>query len=111
MKVFTYSDGSGNTYIVTPNSIEYKPVTPQLSSSGFYNGGTYKKKEISEAEYKNITDIINEAISDTRILITNRVMGSGQIKIQDNNNISVYILKPNEEMKNKIEKYLLNFII
>jgi len=110
MKLFTYSDGSGNSYIITSTSIKYKPVTPDLSSSGTYSGGKPEEKEISEEQYKNIANIIIEAISDNSILIKNRLMGSGQIKIQDADNSSIFILKHGSELKLQIENCLLKLI-
>ncbi len=108
---YTYSDGSGNAYIVTFNSIEYKPVNPDLSSSGFYSGGKPKEKEISEKQYKYITAKFQKAASDTSILIKNRLMGAGQIKIQDGNKTAVYILEPRAELKSEIEDYLFKFFV
>ncbi len=105
MEKFKYLDGNGNTYIIKNEGkkiIEYVPLKPALSSSGYYDGGDYIKTEISELQYNKILSIINEAIRNKESHIKNRVKMSGMIKKEK----KTYILRPNSKELNKIEKTL-----
>lgn len=107
--IYTYSDGSNNSYIVDSTGekfLEYKPVKPHSSSSGTYDGGEYSKVKITESQYKKITSTFNNAIANKQTQIENRVMGSGLIIIQKNENKTTYILKPNSPEQLELEKML-----
>ena len=107
--IYTYSDGSGNTYIINSTgekSLEYNPVKPHSSSSGTYDGGDYRKIKISESQYKKIVSNFNKAASNKKNQIENRVMGSGLIIIQENENKTKYILKPGSPEQLELEKTL-----
>jgi len=113
MTIYKYSDGSGNTYIIKSedkNIIEYIPIKPSLSSSGFYDGGNYIKKEISNLQYNKIKSILDEAIRNKENHIENRVKTSGMITIQEINDKKIYILAPNSKELYKIEKALQEII-
>ena len=61
-EIYEYADGSGNKYIIKNDLkifIEYIPIKPHLSSSGFYDGGDYKKKEITKLDFNKIYSIHN----------------------------------------------------
>jgi len=113
MTIYKYNDGSGNTYIIkseVKKFIEYIPIKPSLSSSGFYDGGNYIKKEISKLQYNKITSILGEAIRNKEKIIENRVKTSGMITIQQINDKKIYILAPNSKELYKIEKTLQEII-
>jgi len=113
MTLYKYHDGSGNTYIIkseVKKIIEYIPIKPSLSSSGFYDGGNYIKKEISKLQYNKIASILNEAIKNKENHIENRVKTSGMITIQEINDNKIYILAPNSKELYKIEKTLQEII-
>ena len=109
--IYSYSDGSGNTYTIKENTLEYKPVKPAFSSSGTYNGGEYAKKKISKSEYNNIVSLIDSAISDKSIHIENRMKTSGFIKVQKNDKITTVIIRPNSEKQLRIEELLKTILL
>ena len=106
---YQYSDGSGNTYLIKKDSIQYIPVKPHESSSGVYDGGDPVKKEISDESYQQLKKLIESASTKTEIHIKDRMMGSGLIKI-DNKKEKVFILKPNTPEKKEIEDFLKSLI-
>jgi hypothetical protein len=113
IKTCRYLDGSGNEYIINCEykiTIEYNPVKPLQSSSGIYNGGDYVKKEISEQQFNKILSTLREAVDNKKILINDRLKGSGMIILQEKNKEEVYILKPGSKEINDIEKVLHHII-
>jgi len=108
---YKYMDGSANTYILSKETLEYKPIDPALSSSGFYDGGEYKKSKISESDYKKIIALFNKTIADTSIQIKGQVpKGSGRIVVEKNNKINSVIIKQNSDKQSQIEQ-LLNSLL
>ena len=108
-KKITYADGSGNIYEISGSEeiyLEYNPVKPQMSSSGIYDGGDYRKIKISSSDYENIWTSINKALENKAIQIKERVMGSGLIVIQENDNKSSYIIKSGCQEQLEIEELL-----
>lgn len=105
-----YADGSGNVYNIFPDkkgwTLEYKPVQPELSSSGVYSGGEYVKKKISKPQYKKILSSINKAVKNKKVHIKDRIMTSGMLTIQEGKSTRTYIIKPNSEEQREIEKVL-----
>ncbi|MCK4380099.1 MAG: hypothetical protein KAW51_03110 [Candidatus Lokiarchaeota archaeon] len=105
-KIYIYLDGNGNKYIVNDEIIEYIPMKPSLSSSGYYNGGNYIKKEISNLQYNQLVSTLNIAIKNKKSHIKNRVKASGMIIIQDKNKENKCILNPNSKEVQNIETLL-----
>ncbi len=108
-KIYEYGDGSGNSYTITSENkyiMEFKPVKPEFSSSGIYDGGEHIKKEISKQQYDNITKIIDEAVSNDQSHVKDRVKMSGMITIKEGNDRKTCILSPTSKEKEKIEKFL-----
>ncbi len=81
---YLYADGSGNTYVFNNDSIEYNPITPEMSSSGIYSGGDYVKKKIKESDFENIKSIYDRIFKKKKIHIKNRIKTSGQLEIFKN---------------------------
>lgn len=103
-------DGNGNKYVIRKETIEYIPMKPTLSSSGFYDGGNHIKKEITALQYREITSIINKIIRNTDSHIDKRVKMSIMITIREENDKRVYIIAPNSTELNMIEKRLQDII-
>ncbi|MBY8986038.1 MAG: hypothetical protein KGD65_13265 [Candidatus Lokiarchaeota archaeon] len=113
IKTCRYLDGSGNEYILNCErkiTFEYNPVKPLYSSSGIYDGGDYVKKEISEQQYIKILSTLKKAVDNRKILINDRVKGSGMIVLQEKNKQEVYILEQGSKEIKSIEKILHDII-
>ena len=108
--IYEFLDGNGNKYVIKSETIEYIPMKPALSSSGFYDGGNYFKKEITAVQYDEITSIINKIIRNTDRHIGKRVKMSGMITIQEENDKEVYIIAPDSTELNMIEKIIQDII-
>jgi hypothetical protein len=108
--IYRYADGSGNTYIINKNTIEYVPVKPPFSSSGIYNGGEHIKKSITAGEYDSIAGLLNSALANTEVHIDNRPMGSGYIEIEKDKSITKVIIRPASEEQDAIEAMLKKII-
>lgn len=109
---FSYSDGSGNTYIIdtTKMTIEYKPIQKQFSSSGIYSGGEHKIKTLNEEQINSLVLVIKNAIDNKEDHISNRVMLSGLIIIEKANKKEKYIIKPHSKEIQNIENSLNSII-
>ncbi len=107
---YKYLDGSGNEYKFSNKFIEYIPVKPHFSSSGVYDGGDYIKKEINEFQYNQLSSILNAAMKNKKIHITNRVKRSGIIIVQDKIKEKKCILNPDSNELKDIEKLLFDII-
>ena len=105
-----YSDGSGNQYLINRESIEYNPVKPQFSSSGFYNGGEHVKKGITRQQYEKIKSLLTEIMANEVNHIKNRVKGSGLITLEEGNISKSCILRPVSVQLNEIERVLKEII-
>ena len=103
---YSYADGSGNAYIITATSLEYLPVEPANSSSGIYDGGDYKKIELSKDQYDHIRQLLETAVLNTNVHTTDRIKTSGMIIINSNGKKKVIIIKPNCKEQLEIEAYL-----
>jgi hypothetical protein len=103
-------DGNGNKYVIKNETIEYIPMKPALSSSGFYDGGNYIKKEITALQYSEITSVINKIIRNMDMHIDKRVKMSGMITIQEENDKKVYIISPNSTELNTILEIIQDII-
>lgn len=103
---YSYSDGSGNVYIITHTSFEYIPVKPAQSSSGIYDGGDYIKTELSEHQFAQLKKLLQTAVLNTSAHTTERIKTSGMIIIDNNGNKKIIILKPNCKEQIEIEAYL-----
>ena len=106
----SYGDGNGNQYNIKPESIEYLPIKPHLSSSGIYNGGDHVKKTITQHQYETLLSIFNEAVANEASHVKDRVKGSGAITIRKGYTEISRILSPNSETLNEIERILKDMI-
>jgi hypothetical protein len=107
---YRYSDSSGNTYKISADSIEYIPMTPEMSSSGTYSGENPVKKQISKSDYNKVKSEINNIVMNMSIQIKDRTKLSGLITIiQDQKNDLNIIIDKSPE-KESLEKFLKAFI-
>lgn len=109
--IYKYSDGSGNTFIINKNRIEFQPVKKESSSTGYYDMGDVKLKEISGSDFKSIKKLFEDAIKSKEDHIENRIMTSGQIIVIESKEMKKrYILSPKSKYKSEIEEKLNNLI-
>jgi len=101
-----YIDGSGNTYNITTDSISYIPITPEMSSSGFYNGGSEKHNLINKADYQNLIVLFDSIFKDKKIQIQNRIKTSGVLVRYSADNTSEEIIIAKSEKQMHLEDYL-----
>ena len=110
---YTYSDGSGNSYVIrseNTKTIEYLPVKPQSSSSSLYDGGNHLLKVLNEIQYDQIISVLNEAINNTECHIENRIKTSGMIIKSENKVKEEVIIKQDSNELSKIELILQTLI-
>ena len=110
---YSYSDGSGNTYIIKSeriNTLEYIPVKPKYSSRGIYDGGDPAFKEINDTQYKLIISALIEGINNKKCHLDNRIKTSGMITQKREELEEVIILNPNSKELKRIETLLQEII-
>lgn len=107
---YVYADGSNNHYEITwnPCHIKYRPVKPEESSTGIYDGGTPFGIVISEKESAQLIDLLDKAFGDPSIHDPEgRKKGAGWV-----NNTSIrqaYSLVPGAPVQKEIEAILFAF--
>lgn len=77
--IFTYSDGAANLYFITTTIIEYAPMTPERSSSGFYSGGEPATVKITTEQFEAICQVFEQAQANKEDHRKNRLKGSGHV--------------------------------
>jgi len=91
---YEYSDGSANRYIITKDSIQYIPVKPEESSTGFYSGGEPGREKINHEQFNDVQKLFEAAMNKSEIQMDGRMKTSGLIvKIMPEETKRV-ILKP-----------------
>lgn len=106
MNKIIVSDGSGNTYTISKELIEYSPVRPENSSSGVYSGGEPFKKKISSSDYKKIEKAINTIYDTKAIRLSHRTMGSMQITRMNSNRPETIIIESQTKEAIVLQKIL-----
>lgn len=108
--ILEYSDGNGNYYKITRDSIIYKPITKEMSSSGLYDGGEPAQKSITKDGFEKVYDEFEIIFKETSIHIKNRMKTSGHLVIdRGRGNERKVIIKSSEEQK-KLEKLLKSLL-
>ncbi len=109
-KKYFYSDGNGNAYTISGDTLSYNPVDPMHSSSGNYSGGEARDLIMDEAQKKQIIDLLRDAISKPEIQEDKRRMGTGMITILQGEEMERYIIRWRTEEQRKIEVALSGFL-
>lgn len=102
--IYTYSDGSANTYCISSTSIQYFPVTTQWSSSGYYNGGEATKITLNHEQFEKLKLVLEQAIANKQDHINKRTKMSAMLSLRTQN-IS-YILEAHSPSKTAIDLIL-----
>ncbi len=111
--MMTYADGSGNVFVISDicgKTLEYRPVKPEFSSSGEYDGGKPGKKALSDSQFAQIRLLFIKAIRNTKSHLEDRVKGSGLILLQEFGTDRSRILAPGAPEQQEIEILLKNIL-
>lgn len=103
---YQYADGSANVYIIKSDSLEYIPIKPEESSTGFYSGGDPKKVSVTPQEYRSLTAMLEAAKKKHEIHIPDRIKTSGMITTFSGNEKTHFILTPGCKEITEIEAAL-----
>ncbi len=103
---YEYADGSANRYIITPDTLEYDPVTPAESSTGTYSGGDPRAVSITAGQFEAIGQLFDKALGNKAVHIQDRVKTSGAISIVKGDSHTQVILAPGCAEKEAIESLL-----
>jgi hypothetical protein len=112
---YQYADGAGNLYVIRLESIEYYPITRAESSSGNYDGGIYRKVQLTQRQYRELAGSIDRAFKlhsiDPRNSNIGRAKGTGAIFKQINNRkVRSQIIAQNSRSQIEIEALLKQLI-
>lgn len=91
---YHYADGSANVYIIKADSLEYIPVKPEESSTGFYSGGDPKKVAIKPEEFRSLQAMFETAKKKHEIHIPDRIKTSGMITTFSGQEKTTFIIEP-----------------
>lgn len=91
---YQFADGNGNVYLLTAKELEYIPVKPEESSSGFYSGGEPKSVTLTTGQFDSLKSLFDGAINNPAIQLNDRIKTSGVISIQKDHLPKKYILQP-----------------
>jgi hypothetical protein len=108
---YEYADGSGNVYIINPNSIDYRPMTKAQSSSGNYSGGTPRTVKIDTVQYQTIAMMLDRALNLKSIHVGDgkmgRAKGTGIISKQaKNRQVQTQVISMESLERREIEAFL-----
>ena len=82
-----YFDGSANAYhFVTDGDVttfEYRPVTPERSSTGMYSGGEPRTARLDAAQVAELWRQIRELESNPELHSADRMKGTGAFHLTD----------------------------
>jgi hypothetical protein len=106
---YFYSDGSGNRYRISKEkliSLQYFPITPLESSSGFYSGGEPKSGFISEKELSDFLKIIKSLPASEKVKSPNRRMGTGYLYWVKKGKKTEFVFEFKSDSYNRVESFL-----
>lgn len=104
---FVYSDGNGNSFIVTQTALSYEPVSAKMSSSGFYSGGEPYQVVLKPNAKRKLESAFQACLKAPKSeLDTERQKGTGFLSYQEQNTKKSLIFKMNSKTKEKLETTL-----
>jgi hypothetical protein len=112
---YQYADGAGNLYIINPDSIDYRPITREQSSSLNYDGGKPRTVKIDARQYQEISVKLDRSLKLTSIQSNNvrmgRAKGTGLISKQaKNRQVRNRVISMNSQAQKEIEASLKQLI-
>ncbi len=103
---FEYIDGNGNQYILKDDILEYIPIQPEYSSSGFYSGGEPFSKKLDPKQKQALEKLFLESKSlPENQKELSRKKGSGLVLIEQKS----ILVKQNSPYQKKLELELNKF--
>jgi hypothetical protein len=102
----TYADGSANRYLLGQGQLEYVPVKPEQSSTGYYDGGPAWKVALTAAQLAAIAEAIDRGIAATAAHVKSRGKGTGLLEIRCGDERVSWILGMRSPEKAAIEDAL-----
>ncbi len=102
--VLSFSDGSNNRFLLFiiasgSGSLEYIPVQPENSSSGFYSGGAPASADLAEGMTQTILEKVDLLEKDTEKHLSARKMGSGLFVLKIGNQTRKFIIEAGEALE------------
>jgi hypothetical protein len=107
---YTFADGSGNVYTITPTTVSYSPVQPHSSSSGTYSGGEPKSIKITREQFRQLEVLIEKSVGNPAIQLDHRTKRSGLITLFMGKDRMRYILQPESAEMKALEDRLLEYM-
>lgn len=107
---YTYADGNNNRYHISTKKISYKPIKPEESSSGTYDGGEAKTVEISKEDFNNVSILLDNMLQNPKFQNNKRQMGSSRISKRENDKSISCIIPYRSEQKSELEKLLKSIL-
>ncbi len=105
-----YYDGSGNAYSLQAMQLTYKPMTPEMSSSGLYSGGDPAEVVLDTNQIAGLKKLLEHAIHNTNEHSTAREKGTALINYSIDNHDGSIILKRDSILKSELESYLKSLL-
>lgn len=83
-----YGDGSGNGFLffqraaTGPARFSYSPMTPQLSSSGSYSGGSPRQGQLDASQVQKLWSMVERLAADRSQHAATRKKGTGMFFVE-----------------------------
>jgi hypothetical protein len=103
---FSYTDGSNNSFHISPENLKYEPIQPEFSNTGFYSGGEPQQLALSDDQYQHLLKLAKAALEDKGSHLKNRPKGSGTLSM----NGKRIVLAMSSESKQALESALRDLL-
>jgi uncharacterized protein YbaP (TraB family) len=101
-KLIAYIDQNNNSWEISKESIQYKGISTNQSSSAMYSGGENRNITISPEQYSELQELAQAALNDKSAHIDNRKMGSALLIFEGRG----LILDMNASKKKSLDDFL-----
>ena len=104
--VYIYVDGNNNAWHIGESQIKYQPITPALSGSGTYSGGSPFTARLQPEQFAQLQSLLQKALNDRSTHKVNREKGDSAITERKCDRL-VYLAR-NSKWQKEIENWLKN---
>lgn len=108
--IWTYGDGSGNTYKLRRTMLSFAPVGEMESSSGLPNQQQASKTELSCSDKQQLVKLFYKALDSGSEQIDKRLMGSSRLHYRRNAKERLVILRPKSVCQQEIDQLLAQLL-